>query len=87
MVEGLLAEAGSRNGRLSADDWAREALDQIAELYGPEATSPQQTWTRLWGTDPWTQGYVTTWRPGDVEAVVGAVQGQGAAQAGRAAPP
>ena len=47
----------------------REALAQIAELYGPEATSPLQTWTRLWGTDPWTQGYVTNWRPGDVEAV------------------
>ena len=47
----------------------REALDQIAELYGAEATSPLQTWTRLWGTDPWTQGYVTNWRPGDVEAV------------------
>jgi monoamine oxidase len=47
----------------------REALAQIAELYGPKATSPLQTWTRLWGTDPWTQGYVTTWRPGDVEAV------------------
>ena len=46
-----------------------EALAQIAELYGPEATTPLQTWTRLWGTDPWTQGYVTTWRPGDVEAV------------------
>jgi monoamine oxidase len=47
----------------------REALAQIAELYGPEATSPLQTWTRLWGTDPWTQGYVTNWRPGDVGAV------------------
>ena len=47
----------------------REALAQIAELYGPEATAPLQTWTRLWGTDPWTQGYVTSWRPGDVEAV------------------
>jgi monoamine oxidase len=46
-----------------------EALAQIAELYGPEATAPLQTWTRLWGTDPWTQGYVTSWRPGDVEAV------------------
>ena len=43
---------------------------QVAELYGPEATSARsQTWTRLWGTDPWTQGYVTSWRPGDVEAV------------------
>jgi monoamine oxidase len=47
----------------------REALAQIAELYGAEATTPLQTWTRLWGTDPWAQGYVTSWRPGDVEAV------------------
>ena len=47
----------------------REALAQIAELFGPEATAPIETWTRLWGTDPWTQGYVTNWQPGDVEAV------------------
>jgi monoamine oxidase len=46
-----------------------EALAQIAEMYGPEAMTPLQTWTRLWGTDPWTQGYVTNWQPGDVEAV------------------
>ena len=51
------------------DTRTREALAQIAQLYGPEATTPQQTWTRLWGTDPWTQGYVTSWQPGDVEAV------------------
>lgn len=47
----------------------REALAQVAELYGPTATDPLATWTRMWGTDPWTQGYVTSWRPGDVEAV------------------
>lgn len=47
----------------------REALEQIAAMYGPAATSPIATWTRLWGTDPWTQGYVTNWQPGDVEAV------------------
>jgi monoamine oxidase len=47
----------------------REALGQVAELFGPAATTPLQTWTRLWGTDPWTQGYVTNWRPGDVVAV------------------
>ncbi len=47
----------------------REALAQVADLYGEPALSPLQTWTRLWGTDPWTQGYVTNWRPGDVEAV------------------
>ena len=38
-------------------------------MYGEQALAPLQTWTRLWGTDPWTQGYVTNWRPGDVEAV------------------
>jgi monoamine oxidase len=46
-----------------------EALAQVAELYGDEALHPLRSWTRLWGTDPWTQGYVTSWRPGDVEAV------------------
>jgi monoamine oxidase len=51
------------------DTRTREALAQIAELYGPAATAPLQTWTRLWGTDPWTQGYVTSWQPGDVAAV------------------
>ena len=51
------------------DTRTREALAQIGELYGPRATEPLQTWTRLWGTDPWTQGYVTTWHPGDVLAV------------------
>lgn len=47
----------------------REALEQVAAMYGPAALDPIATWTRLWGTDPWTQGYVTSWRPGDVEAV------------------
>lgn len=47
----------------------REALEQIAAMYGSMATAPIETWTRMWGTDPWTQGYVTSWRPGDVEAV------------------
>jgi monoamine oxidase len=51
------------------DTRTREALEQVADLYGPGATTPLRTWTRLWGTDPWTQGYVTTWAPGDVEAV------------------
>lgn len=51
------------------DTRTREALAQVAELYGPEAEAPLRTWTRLWGSDPWTQGYVTNWRPGDVELV------------------
>ncbi|MFD4240927.1 flavin monoamine oxidase family protein [Streptomyces sp. NPDC058525] len=47
----------------------RELLDDIARLYGDEAHHPLATHIRLWGTDPWTQGYVTQWTPGDVTAV------------------
>ncbi|MFE9330396.1 flavin monoamine oxidase family protein [Streptomyces sp. NPDC006925] len=47
----------------------RELLAEIARLYGDDAHRPVGTWTRMWGTDPWTQGYVTQWTPGDVTAV------------------
>ncbi|MBG0850508.1 FAD-dependent oxidoreductase [Streptomyces spinoverrucosus] len=46
-----------------------ELLGEVARLYGDEAHDPVRCWTRLWGTDPWTQGYVTHWTPGDVTAV------------------
>ncbi|MFE2327756.1 flavin monoamine oxidase family protein [Streptomyces sp. NPDC059385] len=46
-----------------------ELLADIARLYGEEAHRPLATHLRLWGTDPWTQGYVTQWTPGDVMAV------------------
>ncbi|MGW8767146.1 flavin monoamine oxidase family protein [Streptomyces sp. NPDC055815] len=47
----------------------RELLTEIARLYGEEAHRPRSAHLRLWGTDPWTQGYVTHWAPGDVMAV------------------
>ncbi|MGX1885011.1 flavin monoamine oxidase family protein [Streptomyces sp. NPDC055287] len=47
----------------------RELLAEIARLYGDEAHRPVGSWVRMWGTDPWTQGYVTQWTPGDVMAV------------------
>ncbi|MFG2335174.1 flavin monoamine oxidase family protein [Streptomyces yangpuensis] len=47
----------------------RELLADIARLYGEEAHRPLATHIRMWGTDPWTQGYVTQWTPGDVTAV------------------
>ncbi|MFB7657225.1 MULTISPECIES: flavin monoamine oxidase family protein [unclassified Streptomyces] len=47
----------------------RELLRDIARLYGEEAHQPLATYVRMWGTDPWTQGYVTQWTPGDVMAV------------------
>ncbi|MFE7773794.1 flavin monoamine oxidase family protein [Streptomyces sp. NPDC057445] len=46
-----------------------ELLGDIARLYGDDAHRPLSTFTRMWGTDPWTQGYVTHWTPGDVMAV------------------
>ncbi|MFJ8074227.1 flavin monoamine oxidase family protein [Streptomyces sp. NPDC096176] len=47
----------------------RELLAEIARLYGDDAHRPLRCWVRMWGTDPWTQGYVTQWTPGDVMAV------------------
>lgn len=46
-----------------------EALAELASWFGPEALEPVGTYERLPGTDPWTQGYITQWRPGDVCAV------------------
>ena len=45
---------------------SEEALAELADWFGPTALAPVATFERLWGTDPWTQGYVTHWRPGDV---------------------
>ncbi len=53
----------------SARHRREEALAELASWFGPEASSPLATFERLWGTDPWTQGYVTQWRPGDVHRV------------------
>ncbi len=47
----------------------REFLDMLASLMGEEAFAPTLYGTRLWGVDPFTQGYVTGWRPGDVMSV------------------
>ncbi|MEU6879648.1 NAD(P)/FAD-dependent oxidoreductase [Streptomyces sp. NPDC046712] len=46
-----------------------ELLAEVARLYGAEAHRPFATYIRMWGTDPWTQGYVTHWTPSDVMAV------------------
>jgi monoamine oxidase len=48
---------------------AEEALGELACWFGPEAAAPVATFERVWAADPWTQGYVTQWRPGDVLAV------------------
>jgi monoamine oxidase len=46
-----------------------EFLATLAALMGDEALHPLLHAERLWALDPFTQGYVTAWRPGDVMAV------------------
>jgi monoamine oxidase len=48
----------------------REAvLGGLAALYGERARSPREFIERAWGVDPFTQGYITGWAPGDVGRV------------------
>jgi monoamine oxidase len=46
-----------------------ELLGGIERIFGPGAGHPVAVLTRDWGLDPFTQGYVTQWAPGDVMAV------------------
>ena len=46
-----------------------EFLEVLAGLMGEPARDPILYGERIWGLDPFTQGYVTGWRPGDVMAV------------------
>ena len=44
-------------------------LDGLSALYGELARTPVAMLERAWGVDPFTQGYVTSWAPGDVTRV------------------
>jgi monoamine oxidase len=46
-----------------------ELTAEMAAAFGKRAASPLAFFLRRWGIDPWTQGYITSWRPGDVMAV------------------
>lgn len=52
-----------------------ELSAELARAMGNRALDPLAIHIRRWGVDPWTQGYITAWRPGDV-MVVGALHGQ-----------
>ena len=56
---------------LSAADGVRraEVLAGLVRIFGEAAADPVAYLWRDWGVDPWTQGYVTQWAPGDVMAV------------------
>jgi monoamine oxidase len=44
-------------------------LEEMVGAFGDEARALQALFLRRWGVDPWTRGYITSWRPGDVMAV------------------
>lgn len=51
---------------LTEEDRDAVVRDELARLYGATARDPRAIHYRLWGTDPYTLGYVTHWWPGDV---------------------
>jgi monoamine oxidase len=46
-----------------------ELTAELVAALGDGAAAPDRVFMRRWGVDPWTQGYITQWRPGDVMAV------------------
>jgi hypothetical protein len=47
----------------------QDVLAELVEAMGERARDPLAVFFRRWGVDPWTEGYITAWRPGDVMAV------------------
>jgi monoamine oxidase len=46
-----------------------DLIAEMVEAMGERAADPLAIFFRRWGVDPWTEGYITSWRPGDVMAV------------------
>ena len=46
-----------------------EVIATLARLYGDAARAPDALLERAWGVDPFTQGYIAQWAPGDLTAV------------------
>ena len=47
----------------------RDVIAELVLALGERAAVPQAVFFRRWGVDPWTEGYITGWRPGDVMGV------------------
>jgi monoamine oxidase len=48
---------------------ASTLLDGLVALYGESARLPVAMLERAWGVDPFTQGYISSWAPGDLSRV------------------
>jgi monoamine oxidase len=46
-----------------------ELVQEMVDSFGEQAGDTQAVFLRRWGVDPYTLGYITAWRPGDVMAV------------------
>ncbi len=46
-----------------------ELTEEMVAAFGEPARDTQAVFMRRWGIDPWTRGYITGWRPGDVMSV------------------
>jgi monoamine oxidase len=46
-----------------------QLIGEMVAAFGEDAGDPIAVHIRRWGVDPWTEGYITGWRPGDVMAV------------------
>ena len=46
-----------------------EMVEEMVQAFGERSRELLGIWFRRWGVDPWTEGYITSWRPGDVMAV------------------
>jgi monoamine oxidase len=46
-----------------------DLLAEMVGMYGTAARHPDAVFIRHWGIDPFTRGYITEWRPGDVMRV------------------
>ena len=44
-------------------------VDGLVALYGEQARFPLAMLERAWGVDPFTQGYISSWAPGDLTRV------------------
>jgi monoamine oxidase len=51
---------------LSEPDRDEVVCGELERMYGPAGGAPRELFHRLWAIDPFTQGYVTHWWPGDV---------------------
>jgi monoamine oxidase len=47
----------------------QQLVAALVRLYGPDAADPSGFAAAEWGVDPFTQGYITQWAPGDLTAV------------------